>query len=94
PCPGITAGICPRLPAYLRRAGASGGGARSITVIARELFGRLFKRLKDQDKATVADTQRHEWKWVNDHPKQRVFSTTCKKEVLAAGTDGSRILPC
>ncbi|KAJ7659817.1 hypothetical protein DFH06DRAFT_1326842 [Mycena polygramma] len=96
PCPGITSGICPRLPIYLRRTGASGGGSRSVTAIARALFGKLalFRRLDGADKEEVANTQRHERQWINDHAKQRVFSTCCKKQVLAAGLDGSRTLPC
>ncbi|KAJ6459147.1 hypothetical protein C8R47DRAFT_1028273 [Mycena vitilis] len=96
PCPGITPSTCPRLPIYLRRTGASGGGARSVTAIARSLFGKLalFRRLTGRDREDVVDTQRHERQWVNDHAKQRVFSTRCKKHVLAAGLDGSRTLPC
>ncbi|KAJ6618077.1 hypothetical protein B0H10DRAFT_2379381 [Mycena sp. CBHHK59/15] len=96
PCPGLTAATCPRLPVYLKRTGASGGGARSLTVIAKELFGRLarFSGLKAKEQDVVADTQRHERQWINDHAKQRVFSTNCKKQVLAGGLDGSRVLPC
>ncbi|KAJ7488492.1 hypothetical protein B0H11DRAFT_2406543, partial [Mycena galericulata] len=94
PCPGITTSICPRLPTYFIRTGAAGGGSRSTTIIARELFGKLFRRLKDKDKETVADTQRHERQWANDHDKQRVFSTSCKKTVLAVGVHGMRVLPC
>ncbi|KAJ7101505.1 hypothetical protein B0H15DRAFT_769608 [Mycena belliarum] len=93
PCPGITTSTCPRLPVYLKRTGAGGGGARSVTTLARELFGKVFRRLKNEDKEQVANAQRHERVWVNDHGKQRVFHTSCKKQVLAAA-DGSRILPC
>ncbi|KAJ7504710.1 hypothetical protein B0H11DRAFT_1709383 [Mycena galericulata] len=94
PCPGITASICPRLPTYFIRTGAAGGGSRSTTIIAHELFGKLFRRLKNKDKETVADTRRHERQWANDHSKQRVFSTSCKKTVLAVGVHGTRVLPC
>ncbi|KAJ6612870.1 hypothetical protein B0H10DRAFT_1642815, partial [Mycena sp. CBHHK59/15] len=31
--------------------------------------------------------------WITDHAKQRIFSTTCKKQVLAPSADG-QILPC
>ncbi|KAJ6621927.1 hypothetical protein B0H10DRAFT_1910305 [Mycena sp. CBHHK59/15] len=94
PCPGITASTCPpRLPDYLKRPIASGGGARSATKIAREKFQKLFRKLTDRQKEIVSDTQRNEWKWITDHAKQRVFSTTCKKQVLAPSADG-QILPC
>ncbi|KAJ7143457.1 hypothetical protein C8R46DRAFT_1316074, partial [Mycena filopes] len=91
PCPGLTEGICPRLPIYLARTGAFGGGSRSVTVIARELFRKMFKRLKSEDKDRVTDQQRHERQWTNDHTKQRVFSTNCKKLVAPRA---SRTLPC
>ncbi|KAJ7783921.1 hypothetical protein DFH07DRAFT_727673 [Mycena maculata] len=94
PCPGITASTCPRLPVYFRRTGTSGGGTRSLPVIARQIFGKLFRNLNSQNKKIVADTQRHERKWINDHAQQRVFSTHCKETVVAVGVDGTRILPC
>ncbi|KAJ6573789.1 hypothetical protein DFH09DRAFT_915806 [Mycena vulgaris] len=93
PCPGITTSTCPRLAVYLKRPGGGGGGARSVSVIAKQLFGKLFGGLKDEDKTVVTDTQRIERQWVNDRRKQRVFSTKCKKQV-AANSIGSRLLPC
>ncbi|KAJ6548850.1 hypothetical protein B0H19DRAFT_1074654 [Mycena capillaripes] len=80
PCPGITASTCPRLPEYFMRPGAAGGGARSATKIAQEVFKKMFKRLSNKQKEMVADVQRHEWKWIKDHAKHHVFSTTCKKQ--------------
>ncbi|KAF7324216.1 hypothetical protein MSAN_02534100 [Mycena sanguinolenta] len=57
------------------------------------MFDQEFKELSEEQKDMVVDTQRHEWKWIKDDAKQRVFSTACKKQVLAPGAEG-RILPC
>ncbi|KAJ6632173.1 hypothetical protein B0H10DRAFT_2206574 [Mycena sp. CBHHK59/15] len=84
PCPGITVADCPRLPVYLKRTGSGGGGARSVTAIAREKFGKLFRYLKDGNKKIVTDTQVHERKWINDHANMRIFSTECNKQVSDA----------
>ncbi|KAJ6522433.1 hypothetical protein DFH09DRAFT_1421922 [Mycena vulgaris] len=93
PCPGITVADCPRLPMYLKRTGAFGGGGRSVTAIAREKFGKLFRFLKGANQKIVTDQQLHERKWTNDHSNMRVFSTTCNKNV-SAPQNGSRTLPC
>ncbi|KAJ7691884.1 hypothetical protein B0H17DRAFT_1133424 [Mycena rosella] len=93
PCLGITLSTCPRLSIYLKHPGAFGGSSRSVTFIAHELFGKIFGCLNTRDKEILADTQRNERQWVNDHAKQRVFLTSCKKQV-AANSVGSRILPC
>ncbi|KAJ6533907.1 hypothetical protein DFH09DRAFT_865390, partial [Mycena vulgaris] len=58
PCPGITTSTCLRLAVYLKRPGGGGGGARSVSVIAKQLFGKLFGGLKDEDKTVATDTQR------------------------------------
>ncbi|KAJ6616598.1 hypothetical protein B0H10DRAFT_1915058, partial [Mycena sp. CBHHK59/15] len=93
PCPGITVADCPRLPVYLKRTGALGGGGRSVTVIAREKFGKLFRFLKGINQKIVTDTQAHERQWTNDHSNMRVFSAACNKQV-SASRNGSRTLPC
>ncbi|KAJ7727802.1 hypothetical protein DFH07DRAFT_970018 [Mycena maculata] len=93
PCPGITASTCPRLPVYLIRTGAAGGGARSLPAIASQIFSKLFRNLNSKKKI-VANTQCHERKWINDHTQQRVLSTRCKKTVVAVGVDDIHILPC
>ncbi|KAJ7039794.1 hypothetical protein C8F04DRAFT_949367, partial [Mycena alexandri] len=93
PCPGLTAADSAHLPGYLQRTGAPGGGGRSVTVIAKEKFGKLFRRLGSRKKKIVSDTQYHEHRWRNDHSNLRVFSTGCKKEVVSPAP-GSRTLPC
>lgn len=46
PCPGVTDADTENLSNYLRRTGATGGGSRSVTVIAQERFNRPFRRLE------------------------------------------------
>lgn len=83
PCPGITASEDPRVLQYLKRTGASGGGGRSLPVIAKELFRKLFSRLsKKKSRKAVVDTQMHEWKWKNDHENHRVYATSCQQKVV------------
>lgn len=92
PCPGLTALDHDRIPKYLLRTGFLGGGARSITVIAHELFKKAFSRLKQKNKEKVLDTQLHEHAWRNDHDRIRVFSTKCKH--IVADLAPNRPLPC
>jgi hypothetical protein len=92
PCPGITEEDNGNVPKYLRRTGVLGGGARSITIIALERFGKMFSKLGKKTKKEVVDTQIHEWKWRNDHANMRVFSTKCKHTVLDRAPE--RLLPC
>ncbi|KAJ7712478.1 hypothetical protein B0H14DRAFT_3018370 [Mycena olivaceomarginata] len=92
PCPGLTAADSPYLPRYLQRTGTEGGGGRSLTVIAKEKFGKLFSMLNKVKRKLVSDTQVHEHRWRNDHSNLRIFSTRCKKEV--GSSFASRPLPC
>jgi len=83
PCPGLTEVNDPRVKQYLKRTGAAGGGGRSLPVIAKELFGKLFSKLqKTNSKKTVVNQQIHEWTWRNDHAHLCVFSTACEKAVI------------
>ena len=83
PCPEIIVSDNPRVLQYLKHTGASGGGGRSLPVIAKQLFKRLFSQLsKETNKKIVVDTQMHEWKWKNDHVNQRVYATLCQQSVV------------
>ncbi|KAF8167513.1 hypothetical protein B0H34DRAFT_854442 [Crassisporium funariophilum] len=82
PCPGITVLDDPRVLQYLKRTGASGGGGRSLPVIAKGLFRKLFSELsRDKNRKVVVDTQMQEWKWKNDHVNHRVYATCCQQRV-------------
>jgi hypothetical protein len=83
PCPGITVSDDPRVLQYLKRTGASGGGGRSLPVISKQLFKKLFNQLlKKVDRKVVIDTQMHEWKWKNDHVNHRVYAIACQQTVV------------
>jgi hypothetical protein len=97
PCPGITEADDARITKYLKRTGILGGGGRSLTVISKEKFKKLFTKLKfAKSRKTVVDIQMHEWKWRNDHGNLRVYSTSCQKNVPARSTNSSskRPKPC
>ena len=79
PCPGITEANDPRVPTYLRRTSALGGGARSVKVIAGEVYNKLFSILGKAAKQDVLDRQQHEHKWQNDHHNLRVFAVACER---------------
>jgi len=82
PCPGLTVVEDPRIAKYLKRTGAQGGGGRSLSNIAKQMFKRLFSSLSNKKhRQTVIDKQMHEWKWRNDHSNLRVHSTSCLKDV-------------
>jgi hypothetical protein len=81
PCPGITRENDARVATYLKRTGVLGGGARSVKVIASEMFQKLFSKLGRKRKQAVLDAQQHEQKWRNDHAAVRVFAIVCKKTV-------------
>lgn len=82
PCPGLTEVNDPRIRRYLKRTGTMGGGGRSLAVIAKEKFQRLFSKLrKDTNRKKVVDMQMHEWTWRNDHPNFRIYATGCEKKV-------------
>ena len=78
PCGGITVAHDARLPDYLFRTPASNGGARSISVIAMEVFHKEYSKLKKAGKKRVDLQHLHEKSWQNDHAHERVFSTECK----------------
>ncbi|KAG6905164.1 hypothetical protein DXG01_004460, partial [Tephrocybe rancida] len=81
PCPGITEADDQRVPQYLRRTPVAGGGARSVKLIAGEMFKQLFSCLTPKEKQQIFTAQRHEQQWKNDHENLRVFATACKHSV-------------
>ncbi|KAJ8700697.1 hypothetical protein PTI98_003700 [Pleurotus ostreatus] len=94
PCPGVTRHDSDHIPTYLHRTAAIGGGARSVTVIAKEKFGSLFSKLKAKLKKIVLDQQFHEHQWQNDHANERVFSAQYCKKVVNVQSKDDPPLPC
>lgn len=82
PCGGITESHALRVKEYIRRTGAFGGGARSVTAIAKDLYGgRSYGELSGGEKTVVKRQQGHEQKWHIDHIRNAVFTTQCKHSI-------------
>jgi hypothetical protein len=92
PCPGLSELDDKRIPMYLRRTAAIGGGGRSIHTIASEMFHKIFSKLSKVEKEEVVQEQRHGHQWWNDHQQLKVFSTKCEKTV--PNRSPNRPLPC
>lgn len=89
PCPGLSGSQHKRIPIYLRRSSATGGGATSRTIIAQELYdGSQYRELTKVQKANVRHLQALQLRWINDHNEECVMSTKCLGMITAkAGTD-------
>lgn len=83
PCRGVSEMDNPLVGQYLTRAGAGGGGGRSIHVISSERFKKDFKYLTCAQKDEVQATQRAEWRWTNDYASSRVYSRKCMRFTLS-----------
>ena len=94
PCPGLSKADNVRIPQYLKRSCAPGGGARSVTRIASEFFTKPFSELSDDKQEKVNVQQRHEHQWRNNHQTLRVFSVRCTATRLGHDQKTGRILPC
>ena len=94
PCSGITKANNERIPLYLGRTGALGGGGRSVTIIAMERFKKAYKLLTSRQKTEVLTVQAHEHQWHNDHENLRVFSTSCSREVKFSNLEIVTVPPC
>ena len=87
-CPGLTEVDNRLVPIYIQRTGAKGGGSQSVTVIAKDRFGKKFSKLNQKKQRQVLDLQEHEQTWRNDHGNSRVFSVTCIHYVSPAHQGG------
>jgi hypothetical protein len=90
PCQGLSEVDNELIPVYLRRSTATGGGARSVTMIALERFRKKFRRLSKKEKDVVDDIQQLEHQWRNDHANLRIFATTCERWIEKDWTDRLR----
>lgn len=93
PCGGIRPANHPNVQMYLDRTGALGGGASSVTTIAKRLYRKAFVLLSSARKTQAQRVQMHEWKWRNDHSSLAIFSTSCSREVtVSESSDTSQAL--
>ena len=88
PCLGITASHDELVPKFITCTGADGGGARSITKIADELFNKAYNKLTKHKKSQVDTAQMHEWSFRFDRLCMAIHSSKCKKVVAAPEVDG------
>lgn len=94
PCPGLSGLQHERIPIYLRRSSAPGGGATSRTILAQRLYSdRKYAQLTKVQKTNVRHLQCLQFRWINDHHEERVVSTKCLKMVMARG-DVDEVDPC
>ena len=66
PCPGLTAKSDSRIPAYLQRCSALGGGARSHSVLSSELCNGLkWRELNADQRRVMLRCEEIEYRWRN-----------------------------
>lgn len=97
PCPGNTEHEDQRIPGYLLRSGAGGGGARSLKIISQKRYRKPFSELSVKQKEVVCDQQQAERRWINDHSspnRLRVFAADCQKFTSTREVRSGRPLPC
>ena len=87
PCLGITANHDNRVPNFITRTGADGGGAQSVTRIADKLFNKPYGELSERKKSQVDTAQMHEWTFRFDRLRMAIHSTKCKTVVSAPEDD-------
>ncbi|KAF9493217.1 hypothetical protein BDN71DRAFT_1432673 [Pleurotus eryngii] len=82
PCPGICDLDDSQVLIYLRRSSTKGRGARSVAVLSKIWFQKVFSKLKEESQQDIiCDDQQREFQWCNDHYRGRVFSTSCEGQV-------------
>lgn len=93
-CPGIGAVDDLRVETYIERTAASGGGGKSVSSIAQDIFNTAFARLSEPERRQVLDAQEHSHTWINKHGMDpvRVYSRSCLQEVVDLSPH--RSLPC
>lgn len=93
PCPGLTASDHPRIPLYLERTPATGGGSSKITKVSASLYPKVrYTDLSAEQQQNVLAAQRLERRWRNEHDLQKVYSTECKK--VAQTSSNVYVGPC
>ncbi|KAJ3002796.1 hypothetical protein NUW54_g5652 [Trametes sanguinea] len=92
PCGGITEMHEQRLPQYLWRPSADGGGSKKRDVFIQELWPdeeRNWSDLDSDEQEQVNLVQKHHRTWRIDRENARVFATACLKSVALDNFSGS-----
>lgn len=93
-CLGLSKADNARIPQYLKRSCAPGGGAHSVTRITSEFFTKPFSELSDDKQENINVQQRHEHQWQNDHQTLHMFLVRCMATCLGHDQKTGHILPC
>lgn len=94
PCPGLSASNHPRIPIYLKRSPAHGGGAMRIDKLASSLYPDTpYSLLSNRKQVDVRAAQKTQYRWRNEPNLVKIYSTSCKKTAHISGFDNSPA-PC
>lgn len=94
PCPGLSASDHSRIPLYLERTPATGGGTSKINKVSASLYPKVcYTDLSAEEQQNVLAAQRLERRWRNEHDLQRVYSMECKK-VAQTSSVNDYVGPC
>jgi len=91
PCLGLRENHSNQIPKYISRALTEGAGSRSESHIATKLFGdgTRYSELGDKGKQLVQAAQVHSRAWVINRELQAIYSTSCRKVVIATAMEST-----
>ena len=94
PCPGLSASNHPRIPIYLKRSPAPGGGAMRIDRLASSMYPDTpYSQLSDGKRLDVRAAQKTQNRWRNEPNLAKIYSTACKRIAHISDLDSSPA-PC
>ena len=94
PCPGLSASNHSRIPIYLKRSPAQGGGAMRIDKLSSSLYPDTpYSLLSNQKQVDVRAAQKTQYRWRNEPDLVKIYSTACKKTSHISDFDNSPA-PC
>lgn len=94
PCPGLSASDHSRIPLYLERTPATGGGSSKINKFSVSLYPDVhYIDLSAEEQQNVLAAQRFERRWRNEHDLKRVYSMECMK-VAQTSSVNDYVGPC
>lgn len=93
-CPGLSISNHPRIPLYLERTRATGGGSSRIDKVSASLYPETrYANLSAEEQQNVIATQRLHRRWRNEHDLQKVYSLECNK-IAHTSPFSDSVAPC
>ena len=93
-CPGLSISNHPRIPLYLERTPATGGGSSRIDKVSASLYPETrYANLSAEEQQNVIATQQLHRRWRNEHDLQKVYSLECNKIAYTSPFSDS-VAPC